>query len=62
MRILFVVFLMICVVFPLSAGNIQGDNESDLSGVKFIQKSFKDTLKMAQKVNKLVMLDAYTDT
>ena len=62
MRILFLVTLMICTVFSLCAGSIPGDNEKDLPGVRFVHKSFEDTLVKAQKENKLVMLDAYTDT
>ena len=46
----------------LSATGIEGDKAGGPAGVNFEQKSFKETLAKAQKENKLVMLDAFTDT
>jgi len=62
MKRLLLVLLMCCLMVSLSATGIQGDHAGGPVGVKFEQKSFKETLAKAQKENKLVMVDAYTDT
>lgn len=46
----------------LSTAGVEDDHAAGPEGVKFEQKSFADILAKAQKENKLVMLDAYTDT
>jgi hypothetical protein len=46
----------------LSTAGVEDDRAAGPEGVKFEQKGFADILAKAQKENKLIMLDAYTDT
>lgn len=62
MKTFTLVLLVCCLMFPLSAAGIQGDSDSGSPGVKFEQQGFKEILAAAQKENKLVLLDAFTDT
>jgi hypothetical protein len=62
MKLLFAVVLTCCIIFPLGAAGIQNDRDAGLSGVTFEQTTFKEALAKAQKENKLVLLDNYSDT
>ncbi len=62
MKRLLLVLLMCCLMVSLSTAGVEDDHAAGPEGVKFEQKSFADILAKAQKENKLVMLDAYTDT
>lgn len=62
MKRLLLILLVCCLMVSLSATGIEGDHAAGPEGVKFEQKSFADILAKAQKENKLVMLDAFSDT
>lgn len=61
MKLLLVVLFTCCMILPLSAAG-SSDQDAGAPGVNFMQTSLKEALAKAQKVNKLVLLDNYTDT
>jgi hypothetical protein len=57
MKTVTLILLTLCIVFCSS-----GVPEPVEEGVKFEQNNFTNTLSKAQKEDKLIMLDVYTDT
>jgi ABC-type proline/glycine betaine transport system substrate-binding protein len=55
-------FLVLLTFFCLFAcGSQQDQNESDVIGVKFQQKSIDEIVALARADQKLIMIDTYSD-
>lgn len=62
--ILLIFLMMLCLFFcsPTGDSTQQGTEITELTGVTFERMSFQDTLAKALKDNKVLMVDAFTDT
>lgn len=58
-----ILLMMLCLVFCSTKDQgTQGSDIKELPGVTFEKMSLQDTLAKAQKENKVLMIDNYTDT